>query len=384
MTYVQGSSLRFRKLLVVIKQTAYEEYSQLKLRGQAPKALRWNRLESRYKAHKQCVNDLLASLRHHKVDFLCVNRVELDRQHLSNVDLVVAVGGDGTVLSASHFLDHGTIPLLGINSDPITRDESKSVKNKSADERRSHGALCACTSNDMHRGLSRILYGGGHLSSRTRIQCVLKTTFTETRLVPTLNDMLICNPSPAAVSRFRMGWLEENHYPQEEEEDRLTTTSDMGSLSEPTQLYKPPTLNHYGTVTRFGGQSYDVQKSINVWSSGMWVSTSTGSTAAIKNSGGQVMERDSSDLQYLIREHMIEADADNDVQTIGNKPLRDGEKLHLRWNSHRGKVFIDGSHMTHDLSLGDELLITGDAPPLQLFLREDGDENTDAMGLSTA
>lgn len=384
MTYVQGSSLRFRKLLVVIKQTAYEEYSQLKLRGQAPKALRWNRLESRYKAHKQCVNDLLASLRHHKVDFLCVNRVELDRQHLSNVDLVVAVGGDGTVLSASHFLDHGTIPLLGINSDPITRDESKSVKNKTTDERRSHGALCACTSNDMHRGLSRILYGGGHLSTRTRIQCVLKSTFTETRLVPTLNDMLICNPSPAAVSRFRMGWLEENHYPQEEEEDRLTTTSNMGSLSEPTQLYKPPTLNHYGTITRFGGKSYDVQKSINVWSSGMWVSTSTGSTAAIKNSGGQVMERDSSDLQYLIREHMIEADADNDVQTIGNKPLRDGEKLHLRWNSHRGKVFIDGAHMTHDLELGDELLITGDAPPLQLFLREDGDEHTDAMGLSTA
>jgi len=36
---------RFRNLLVVIKQTAFEEYSQLKLRGAAPKALRWSRLE---------------------------------------------------------------------------------------------------------------------------------------------------------------------------------------------------------------------------------------------------------------------------------------------------------------------------------------------------
>jgi NAD+ kinase len=47
-------------------------------------------------------------LRRHDLPFSCVNRVELDRQHLSDVDLVIAVGGDGTVLSAAHFLDHGT------------------------------------------------------------------------------------------------------------------------------------------------------------------------------------------------------------------------------------------------------------------------------------
>jgi len=136
-------SLTFRRLLVVIKQTAFEEYTQvgidgrrysqlhylnlisstfwsvaclqLKLRGMAPKALRWKRLESRYNSHKQCVDDLMEILRSHKVDFNCVNRTDLDRQHLANVDLVIAVGGDGTVLSAAHFLDHGTIPLLGIN-----------------------------------------------------------------------------------------------------------------------------------------------------------------------------------------------------------------------------------------------------------------------------
>lgn len=32
-------------------------------------------------------------------------------------DLVVTVGGDGTILDTSHFLD-GNTPLLGINSDP--------------------------------------------------------------------------------------------------------------------------------------------------------------------------------------------------------------------------------------------------------------------------
>ncbi len=34
-----------------------------------------------------------------------------------DVDLVVSVGGDGTALSASHYLS-ASVPLLGVNSDP--------------------------------------------------------------------------------------------------------------------------------------------------------------------------------------------------------------------------------------------------------------------------
>ena len=98
-------------------------HKQLKLRGQAPKALRWQRLESRYHSHKECVESLLSILKANHVQYSCVNRVELDRQHLADVDLMIAVGGDGTVLSAAHFLDHGTIPLLGINSDPISEED---------------------------------------------------------------------------------------------------------------------------------------------------------------------------------------------------------------------------------------------------------------------
>ena len=81
------------------------------------------------------MNDLLSLLRKQNVHFSCVNRVEMDRQHLADADLIVSVGGDGTVLSAAHFLDHGTIPMLGVNSDPISRQETESVTKKS-DERR--------------------------------------------------------------------------------------------------------------------------------------------------------------------------------------------------------------------------------------------------------
>lgn len=38
-------------------------------------------------------------------------------QPIRNVDMVVTVGGDGTLLHASHFVDD-SIPLLGVNSDP--------------------------------------------------------------------------------------------------------------------------------------------------------------------------------------------------------------------------------------------------------------------------
>jgi len=347
-------SLRFKRLLVVIKQTAYEEYSQLKLRGQAPKALRWKRLESRYESHKTCVTNLLSILRHHNVDFACINRVELDRQHLSGVDLVVAVGGDGTVLSAAHFLDHGTIPLLGINSDPTSEDD-KSVKKKS-DERRSHGALCMCTAQDMDTALPPVLYGDGHIETRTRIQTVVKSTFAETRLVPALNDMLIANPSPAAVSRFRMGWLQKANQSQH-------------SQIPDTQI---PNCEIYGTVTRFSGIPYSVTNSINVWSSGMWVSTATGSSAAMAAAGGKHMNTSSRDLQYLIREHMIEnhPSTKQELADFNNKIVGSEEQLTLRWNSQKGRIFIDGSHLSHNLELGDEILINAKAPPLSLFTRD--------------
>jgi NAD+ kinase len=50
----------------------------------------------------------------------------VQRNHLSqpirDVDLVIAVGGDGTLLRASHFLD-SSVPILGVNSDPTSTKE---------------------------------------------------------------------------------------------------------------------------------------------------------------------------------------------------------------------------------------------------------------------
>ncbi len=62
---------------------------------------------------------------------------------------------------------------------------------------RSHGALCACTAINMKGKLPRILHGGGKLSMRSRIQCIVKSTFSETRLVPgpMIKSLSFCAPS---------------------------------------------------------------------------------------------------------------------------------------------------------------------------------------------
>jgi NAD+ kinase len=205
-----------------------------------------------------------------------------------------------------------------------------------------------CTADNMDVGIERVLLGDAALGERTRIHCMVKSTFSETHLVPALNDLLIANPSPAAVSRFRMGWLDEH----------------LASAPTPSP--------QYGTVTRFGGKAYHVTNSLNVWSSGMWLCTATGATAAMAAAGGKHMPLHSTEMQYLIREHMIESNETGDeVRNMNNGMLNSEQKMHLRWNSHKGQIFIDGSHLTHNLELGDEILIDTNAPPLRMFMRDE-------------
>ena len=180
----------------------------------------------------------------------------------------------------------------------------------------------------------------------------------------------------AAVSRFRMGFLKEVELdnakaPLRDGGGDGLTGQLLSSLTDPQPLPK----SQYGTITRFGGKPYDITDSLNVWSSGMWISTATGSSAAMKAAGGQPMDRCSTDLQYLIREHMIENSPNkNEVQNLNSGLLKQAQRLHLRWNSQKGRIFIDGSHLMHNLELGDEIVIDSEAPPLALYSRWNSNE----------
>lgn len=222
----------FNNVLLVVKQTPYDTYMQLKNQGKAPLALRWDRLRNRNETHRACVTKVEDVLKHVGIRYQRVGREELYRGIIEDKDLVIAVGGDGTVLNTSSFIDDN-IPVLGINSDP-TSPEEQGVTNLK-DERRSRGALCAISANNLEQMLPRILYGDVSPGLRSRIQCLVRSTYTETRLPPALNDILVAHPIPAAVSRFRLKLCRGNVTPSYKTDSHL-----------------------------------DELFSLNVWSSGIW------------------------------------------------------------------------------------------------------------------
>jgi len=345
----------YKKVLLVFKTTPYEMYTQLKNQGQAPKALRWERLHDRHESHMQCVEDVRKLIEAENVDVSVVSRNDLGRHHLEDVDLLVAVGGDGTVLSASHYVDSlrrahqpwliGPV-VIGINSDPTKPHEFLKQSQRHVDERRSYGALCFTSVTDMKNVVPKAVRGelDSYIQLRHRMAVTIRGTLSEQRLPPALNDVLVAHPSPASVSRFRL----ERRHSHPDAEPGLPPSPDFEARR---------------------NISEDDEFSFNVWSSGLWVSTATGATAAISSAGGNAdVDFLSPDLQYLVREHLIgETDDISFVKSKSHGIVDRSHHLLLRWNSQHGSVWIDGQHTQFKLELGDEIFISAHAMPLRLF-----------------
>jgi len=97
-------------------------------------------------------------------------------------DLIVTLGGDGTLLWASHLADSST-PMLAINSAPDT----------------SVGYFCAGDGHDVDEVLAEALAGRLKSSKLARMRVELGDRVISTRV---LNDALYCHESPAATSRY--------------------------------------------------------------------------------------------------------------------------------------------------------------------------------------
>jgi NAD+ kinase len=99
----------------------------------------------------------------------------------SPFDLVVTVGGDGTVLHASHSV--GTTPVLAINSCP-----SRSV-----------GFFCGARSGEAERVVGAALRGKLKRALLSRMQVSVNGKLVAGRV---LNDALFCHACPAHTSRY--------------------------------------------------------------------------------------------------------------------------------------------------------------------------------------
>jgi len=100
----------------------------------------------------------------------------------SGCDLVVTIGGDGTLLAASHGIGRG-IPLLGVNSAPA----------------HSVGFFCAAKKGTVRDSIASALRGHLQPTELTRMRVDLNGRLLHTRV---LNEALFCHASPAATSRY--------------------------------------------------------------------------------------------------------------------------------------------------------------------------------------
>ncbi len=99
----------------------------------------------------------------------------------SDASLVVTVGGDGTLLAASHHV--GSIPILGVNSSP----------------EHSVGFFCPAHVGNLEPSLQAALDGSLPSVLLSRMQVSVNSRIASRRV---LNEALFCHAIPAATSRY--------------------------------------------------------------------------------------------------------------------------------------------------------------------------------------
>lgn len=84
-------------------------------------------------------------------------------------------------------------------------------------------------------------------------------------------------------------------------------------------------------------------------SSGLWIATAAGSTAAIRSAGGVLMDVDERAMQYRVRELMIWA--------LDGEPLEGGvvPELSITSRMYTGMVWIDGGQLRYPFGFGDRI-----------------------------
>ncbi|XVF18506.1 hypothetical protein REPUB_Repub11eG0027900 [Reevesia pubescens] len=301
-----------RKFLLLLKPFDVYQVTQSNSRFTNPRVFDY--LDNRRKVHKEAINFCQKILQQKSIDSNPIFRNNLS-QPIRNGDLVVTVGGDGTLLQASHFMDD-SIPVLGVNSDPTQAEEVEEFSNE-FDATRSTGYLCAATVKDFEQVLDSFLDGQTVPSELSRISVSVNSKVLSTYA---LNDILIAHPSPATVSRFSF---------------KIKRDDQTGSPL------------------------------VNCRSSGLRVSTAAGSTAAMLSAGGFAMPILSRDLQYMVREPISPGAA---ISGLMHGLIKSDQSMDAAWFCKEGLIYVDGSHVFHTIQNGDTIEISSKAPILQVVL----------------
>jgi NAD+ kinase len=245
------------------------------------------RMRRSHADHMETIDEVRRALAELRAD-----AIVYDRPHEFHVesrcDLVVTVGGDGTLLAASHGIPAG-VPLVGVNSAP---DHSV-------------GFFCAVKKGGAREALAAALEGGLRRVELARMTVELNGQALHTRV---LNEALFCHASPAATSRYIL---------------RLVAAGADDVLAEEEQK-----------------------------SSGIWVGPAAGSTAAQRSAGGKVLPLTSQKIQYVVREPY---QANGHALRMALGLAQEDQALVIKSKMRQARVFLDGDHIVHAVTIGDVL-----------------------------
>ncbi len=178
----RGASGRKPRICVVLKRSTYRLYGKdarvrkLLARGD----ITVSRIRRAHQDHEATIAEVRSAVAKLGAD---AHFFEGSRSPLHDrCDLVVTVGGDGTLLAASHQIGDG-VPVLGVNSAPAD----------------SVGFFCGATKGRVLEGLRAAI--AGRLPStelaRMRVECNGRTLHARV-----LNEALFCHTLPAGTSRY--------------------------------------------------------------------------------------------------------------------------------------------------------------------------------------
>ncbi|MDP3768766.1 MAG: NAD(+)/NADH kinase, partial [Dehalococcoidia bacterium] len=186
---------RRRRVLVVYKKDAYQQYLQEQQDPHLRRLLKLGHPDVRdmqhaHTVHEEALAKVLVTVRQLPVDVELAYRATL--RATKRFDLIVSVGGDGTFLHAARTI-HGT-PILGVNSDPS----------------RSEAVFCAANARTFPRLIRQALSGRLPKLTLRRLALTLNGRALRPRAV---NDVLIAHDDPAVMTRYRLtiGRREEAH-----------------------------------------------------------------------------------------------------------------------------------------------------------------------------
>lgn len=289
--------MKIRRVLLVVKKTAYSILSEGRSKGDARmrRLLAQHhgsvaRIRPAHEEHSASVRLVRRELRARGIDV--VERTRPPRTPVNGCDLVVSVGGDGTLLDVSHALKKG-IPLLGVNSAPAF----------------SVGFLTGCRAPTFAATLDALIASQVSPLIVERLQVRIgKRTLPE----PVLNDVLFCADNPAVTTRYRL------MIPKQEELQR---------------------------------------------SSGLWIATPAGTTAALRSAGGPPLPLTARAFAYIVREPY--APLGSSVRLEGGV-LKRGERLLVECRIAEASIFLDGSHRRYSVPFGETVAFSLHEQPLRL------------------